>query len=274
MGYGDSDIGGLKTPLVVGRGKFDFGFGNPAGLAGMAFLGRGLYKTRVPILALGVFPSWDRLVFAVHKDTGVSSIEEIKTRKIPLRVSTRSGDKFHTTLYVIDQVLRGYGFSLAEMEKWGGTMLRCNRPGGQERKEHIRSGSADAVFDEGLKSWGAVALESGMRFLPIRDDVLKKLERTGFPRANVTNKHYPSLEETIVTLDFSGWTFFCRRDLTNEIAYRMAEAVDLSHEYTPVDHFDRRPMTMQEFCQGGEGGALIIPLHPGAKKYYREKGCL
>ncbi|MGH7831716.1 MAG: TAXI family TRAP transporter solute-binding subunit, partial [Candidatus Binatia bacterium] len=167
-----------------------------------------------------------------------------------------------------------YGFSLAEIERWGGTILRCNRPGSKERKEHILSGSATAVFDEGLKSWGAAALESGMRFLPIREDVLRKLERMGFPRSLVTKAHYPTIEKEIPTLDYSGWTFFCHRELSDKIAYAMAEAIDLSHARIPVDHFERRPMTMEEFCRGGDGGPLIIPLHPGAKKYYQEKGYL
>jgi len=54
----------------------------------------------------------------------------------------------------------------------------------------------------------------------------------------------------------------------------MAKAIDLEHTKIPVDHFDHRGMTMDEFCQGGEGGPLTIPLHPGAKKYYQEKGYL
>ena len=48
----------------------------------------------------------------------------------------------------------------------------------------------------------------------------------------------------------------------------------LRHAQIPVDHFDKRPMTMVEFCRGGEAGQLTIPLHPGAKKYFREKGYL
>jgi hypothetical protein len=52
----------------------------------------------------------------------------------------------------------------------------------------------------------------------------------------------------------------------------MAKSVDLCHEQIPVDHFDKRPMSMHEFCCGGEAGQLNIPLHPGAKKYFREKG--
>ena len=54
----------------------------------------------------------------------------------------------------------------------------------------------------------------------------------------------------------------------------MARAVDLCYKQIPVDHFDKRPMTMSEFCRGGEAGQLNIPLHPGAKKYFREKGYL
>jgi TRAP-type uncharacterized transport system substrate-binding protein len=65
---------------------------------------------------------------------------------------------------------------------------------------------------------------------------------------------------------------FCPADLPTGIAYNMARAIDLCHEQIPVDHFDKRPMTMREFCRGGEAGQLNIPLHPGAKKYYREEG--
>jgi TRAP-type uncharacterized transport system substrate-binding protein len=54
----------------------------------------------------------------------------------------------------------------------------------------------------------------------------------------------------------------------------MAAAIDACHQEIPVDHFDRRAMTMQEFCQGSDGGPLTIPLHRGAKKYYQEKGYL
>ena len=54
----------------------------------------------------------------------------------------------------------------------------------------------------------------------------------------------------------------------------MALAIDRCHERIEADHLGRTTMTMQEFCRGGEGGALTIPLHPGAKKYYREKGYL
>jgi TRAP-type uncharacterized transport system substrate-binding protein len=274
MGWRDSPLGGTGPALLVGQKKYDFGFGNPVGLARMAYLGRGFYGEKIPLRAIGVFPTWDRLIFAVSKQTGIKSIKDIKNRQYPLRISTRRKDKLQTTLYVIEEVLKAYGIRLADFEKWGGKVIEAASPSSADRTDHIRSGAADAVFDEGVKSWGSLALDSGMRFLSVNDAALRRLEQIGFPRATLTKAQYPKMESDIQTVDFSGWTFFCHADLPVSIAYHMAKAIDLCHEQIPVDHFDKRPMTMDEFCRGGEAGQLNIPLHPGARKYFREKGYL
>jgi TRAP-type uncharacterized transport system substrate-binding protein len=272
MGWRDSELGGTGPALLVGKKKYTFGFGNPVGLSAMAFLGCGFYQKRVPLRAIGVFPTWDRLIFAVRKETGIESLEDIKKQKYPLRISTRRRMKLQTTVYAIEEVLKSYGMSYREIEKWGGKIMEAPNPSGPERRDAILSGRADAVFDEGVKSWGPTALAAGMRFLPVDDRATRHMAKLGFPSAMLTSKHYTNLDEDIRCIDFSGWTFFCHADLANRIAYEMARSVDLCHKEIPVDHFDKRPMTIQEFCRGGEAGQLNIPLHPGAKKYFREKG--
>ena len=274
MGWRDSELGGTGPALLVDKKKIDFGFGNPVGLSAMAYLGCGFYKRRIPLRAIGVFPTWDRLIFAVRKETGIESLEDAKRQKYPLRISTRRRGKLQTTVYAIEEVLKAYGMSYRQIEQWGGKIMEAPNPSGPARKDHIQSGKADAVFDEGVKSWGPAALNGGMRFLPIRDAAAHHMENLGFPSAMLTRKHYSQLEQDIRCVDFSGWTFFCRADLPSEIAYGMAKAVDLCHKQIPVDHFDKRPMTIREFCRGGEAGQLNIPLHPGAKKYFQEKGYL
>lgn len=274
FGSSDSDLGGTGAALSIAAKKYDLAFANPASLARMAVLGKGFYKKKIPLKAIGVFPSWDRLVFAVHEKTGIRSLEELKEKRYPLRVSTRIGGKYHSTLFAIDEALRAYGFSFADIEKWGGKILRASSPSSKERKSHIESGGIDAVFDEGLKSWGSLALNAGMRLLPISDTILRRLEKIGYTRASVTPNYYRELDQPVETLDFSGWLLFCHADLPNFLAYEItAKVEEASHSFS-VDHFDGRPMTMQEFCNGSEAGPLAIPLHPGAKKYFKEKGHL
>lgn len=272
MGWRDSELGGTGPAILVDKKKIDFGFGNPIGLSSMAYLGCGFYKKKIPLRAIGVFPTWDRLIFAVRKDTGIESLADVKRQKYPLRISTRRRGKLQTTVYAIEEVLKAYGMSFKEIERWGGKVMEAASPSSKDRRDHIQSGKADAVFDEGVKSWGNTALHAGMGFLPIDDAAARHMSKLGFPSAMLTRKHYPKLEQNIRCVDFSGWTFFCRADLPTEIAYGMARAVDLCHKQIPVDHFDKRPMTMREFSRGGEAGQLNIPLHPGAKKYFREKG--
>jgi TRAP-type uncharacterized transport system substrate-binding protein len=274
MGWRDSELGGTGPAILVGNKKYDFGFGNPVGLSAMAYLGRGFYKKKIPLRAIGVFPTWDRLIFAVRKGIGIESIEDIKKQKYPLRISTRRRDKLQTTVYAIEEVLKAYGMSFRDIERWGGKVMQAPNPSGPDRRDHIQAGKADAVFDEGVKSWGQTALDAGMRFLPINNAAALQMQKIGFPSAMLTRQHYPMLDEDIQTVDFSGWTFFCHADLPSNIAYNMAKAVDLCHGQIPVDHFDKRPMTMLEFCRGGEAGQLNIPLHPGAKKYFKQKGYL
>ncbi len=272
MGWRDSELGGTGPAILVDKKRIDFGFGNPVGLSAMAYLGCGFYKKKIPLRAIGVFPTWDRLIFAVRKDIGIESLEDVKRQKYPLRISTRRRGKLQTTVYAIEEVLKSYGMSFKQIEAWGGKVMEAPSPSSKERKDHIQSGKADAVFDEGVKSWGNTALDAGMRFLPIDDAATRHMSKLGFPSAMLTRKHYPKLDRDLRCVDFSGWTFFCHADLPAEIAYGMAKAVDLCHKQIPVDHFDKRPMTMREFSRGGEAGQLNIPLHPGAKKYFREKG--
>ena len=274
MGWRDSELGGTGPAILVDKKRYDFGFGNPVGLSRMAYLGCGFYKKKIPLRAIGVFPTWDRLIFAVRKDSGIQSLEDIKKQKYPLRISTRRKGKLQTTLYVIEEVLKAYGIHLSDIERWGGKIMPAASPSSPERNIAIRSGTADAVFDEGVKSWGATALDAGMQFLPVDEGVLRQIKKIGFSSAILTRKHYPKMDRDIRTVDFSGWTFFCHADLPSEIAYNMAKAVDPCYKQIPVDHFDKRPMTIREFCRGGEAGQLNIPLHPGAKKYFRERGYL
>src|SRR5439155_3229459 len=130
----------------------------------MAYRGVGPFTEPLPLRTIATFPSWDRMGFAISRRTGIESLAELGDRRYPLRVSVR-GLETDTTRFVVDEVLATLGFSLRDIESWGGSIHRAGTPGDRSRLAGAEDGSVDAVFDEGINAWARIAIPAGMRFL-------------------------------------------------------------------------------------------------------------
>jgi len=266
--------GSLRLLDQVARKKVEVGWINPtAGLA-MAVRGKGPFKEPLPLKALAMFPSWDRLVFAVAKETRLTSFDEIREKRYPLRVSVSAARprRDNTTMFAVVEVLRAYGLSLEQIQRWGGSIQKVRSPSHPDRAIGIQNGSINAVFDEGIKSWGKVALDAEMKFLPIDEHVLAHMEDLGFRRGVITKENFPAMIDDSVAVDFSGWPICCHTEMVEEVAYSLCEAIDLRRDMITVDK--EGPLESSDLCSDTEAGPLYIPLHPGAQRYYREKGYL
>lgn len=275
IGINGDIYGGLRAPIEVGTRRVDIAYVNPSALVAMAYRGKGYYKQKMPLRVLGCFPSWDRIALVVAKDLGVKSLYDIAHRKIPLRVSTRMSGVNNGTYYTVSTILGLYGLSFAKIKRWGGKVQECGRPFSPERLKAITKRSINAVFDEGVSTpggWLDQALENGYEILPIEPDIVKKLEQMGYSRTVLPKSRYAQLKEDALTIDFSGWALVTHRWLPNEVAYAAIATIDEKQKIIPVD--DDAPLDMNELCNGSEKCPLHVPLHPGAAKYYTEKGYL
>lgn len=272
IGFNGDLMGGMRAPLEVGKRRIDIAYVNPAAVITMAYLGKGFYKEKLPLRALASFPSWDKIAFAVSKDLKIKSLYEVAERKIPLRISTRSSGVDNTTHYTISQILSLYGLSFAKIKRWGGRWEECPWPSFPRRKESIQKGKVNAIFDEGLHSWLDEALDHGYEVLHLEPKIIKKLEGLGYQESVIPRSRYEKLAEDIRTVDFSGWPLITHKWLDEGIAYSLCEAIDARQGVIPVD--DEGPLDMKKICRDTEGSPLRIPLHPGAERYYREKGYL
>src|SRR5690242_9210972 len=99
IGINGDIYGGMRAPLEVGTRRVDIAYVNPATLVTMAYRGRGYYKQKMQLRVLGCFPSWDRIAIVVAKHLGITSLYDIKRRKIPLHVSTRMSGVNNGTYY-------------------------------------------------------------------------------------------------------------------------------------------------------------------------------
>jgi TRAP transporter TAXI family solute receptor len=275
IGINGDVYGGIRAPIEVGTRRVDIAYVNPSAMVTMAYRGKGYYKQKMPLRVLASFPSWDRIAIVVSKDLGVKSLHDVARRKIPLRVSTRFSGVNNGTYYTISTILSLYGFSLEKIKRWGGQVQECPRPFSPERLKGIAKRSINAVFDEGISTiggWLDQALENGYDVLPLEPEIVEKLEQLGYSRSVLPRSRYPQLKEDVTSIDFSGWSLVTHRWLPNNVAYAAIETIDARQNVIPVD--DDKPLDLRNLCRSTEKCPLQIPLHPGAEKYYREKGYL
>jgi TRAP-type uncharacterized transport system substrate-binding protein len=272
MGINGDIMGGMKGPIQVGKRRVDVAFINPSAIVTMAYRGKGFYKEKMPLRALASFPSWDKMVFALAKDLKIKSLRDIAERKIPIKVSTRSSGVYNTTAYTVGKILSLYGLSFGKIKSWGGRVYESPRPTSPERLEAIRNGKVNAVFDEGIHNWLDEALEHDFDVVPLEPLIIKQLEALGYRRSILPVAKFHQLSGDIDTIDFSGWPLITHRWLDNDLAYSLCAAIDARQSVIPVD--DDKPLDMKMICRTTESAPLDIPLHPGAKKYYDEKGYL
>jgi len=275
VGINGDLYGGMLAPIEVGTRRVDIAYVNPSAMVAMAYRGKGYYREKMHLRVLGCFPSWDRIALVVSKDLGVKSLRDIVRRKTPLRVSTRFSGVNNATYFTIATILSLYGFSFGQIKKWGGQVQECGRPFAPERMKAIAKHKLDAVFDEGVSTvggWLDLALANGYEIVPIEPDIVKQLERMGYTGTVLPKRRFRLLKEDALTIDFSGWALVTHKWLADKVAYAAIETIDEKKKIIPVD--DDRQLDMRELCNGSEKCPLRVPLHPGAAKYYREKGYL
>jgi TRAP-type uncharacterized transport system substrate-binding protein len=256
---------------AVLKGEIDLGIFNPSAYLTMACRGLGPFPQPLPLRAIGVMPSLDWQVFAVSERFGLSSVAALGEKKVPLRISVRADAK-NSTRFVVDQVLGAYGFSLADVERWGGSLQLIEGPRDPARIQGMRDGTVDAVFDEGISGWGHLALECGMRFLPLGGAAESRLKELGWRLLSISRAEFSELTEDSVAVSFSGWPLFTRADLPDDLAYQMAKALDAARPLVEWDSVT--PVELRDLCVSSDACPLDVPLHPGAARYYQEQGAL
>ena len=269
IGVSPAWCSGLNGAKLVASGKLDLVWLNPSIIPSMAVRGVGPFRRKYPLRALAVFPSWDRLVIAVSPQLGVRTMEELIAKKPKMNVSIAVNDCVD---FAIKYLLKCHGISQKDFIDWGGTVDEVVRPSNPHRREGIVSGTLDMVIDEGMDSWGDVAVEHGMRFLSYSEPVLKKLENYGFQRARLDHGRIDGINDPTTVVDFSGWPIVVHEKFPDELAYHIAGVLEKIREDSPYDAAETP--SMKQLCTSTEAGPLDFPLHPGAERYYREKGYL
>jgi TRAP transporter TAXI family solute receptor len=276
--YGGMRLATMVNAMTLGDGEVDFAVVTPPVAAKMALDGKGDFPKAYPKLrAIAVFPQDDWLGCAVRADLGVSSFEELKAKKIPLRLAT---DSRNTGVgFLTERVLEAYGISVKDLEAWGGRIVVT--PGPVTRSvAKMLAGEADAVCHEAWKGFRPLTAKIPVKFLPVSEEVLTRLNREfGYGRRVIRKGLYqPNVpDRDIPVVDFSDWVVLAHADLSDDLAYLAAKVAvedrgDFETLYMgqkPDDRAVDLPLKPEIMWKN-----VGVPLHPGAEKYYREAGLM
>ena len=254
----------------VASKKVQFAIINPSMILKMAALGSPPFKEPLPLKSIAVLPSSDQMLFAVAEETGLKSFTDIREWRFPLKVSLR-GQPDHSLHTITNHVLAAAGFSLEKIVSWGGEVrYDAGMPYGANRIGAAQRGEIHAIFDEGASTWGNMALELGMTFLPLEEELLERLETLGLRRGLIQRANFPKLAADVPTLDFSGWPIYTHKDTADHLVADFCRALEASKDRIPWAQ--DAPLPLAQMVRDTNEGHLEVPLHPAAERYWRERG--
>ena len=264
--------GGVANPMVVEQGKAEIALSNVA-TSVWAANGQELYNgkkaTRIRALIGGLNPVYMAMMVRNDfiKKTGLDSMDKIFTSGKPLRIVMKpQGSNVPPT---VDMILSSYGLDRAKIKANGGEIIQVNPaqiPG------LIREGRADILLDTVLKGHPMiteVSLTGDVRFLDLSEKARATLGKNGVKPAQFP-EWFKGQSGPTWGADF-GTELIARDDLPDDVAYTivktfMEKREDLVKAYPAFKAFDPKGAAKSE--------NVGIPLHPGAAKYYKEKGLI
>jgi TRAP-type uncharacterized transport system substrate-binding protein len=189
-----------------------------------------------------------------------------------LKISLRAQPD-HSLHVIIGHVLAAAGTSLDDILSWGGEVrYDAGMPYGANRIGAVERGEIHAIFDEGVSAWGAMALDLGMRFLALDENLLERLEQMGLRRSFITRKSFSKLESDVPTLDFSGWPIYTHKDAPDSLITEFCSALEAQKDRIPWAK--EGPLPLKQMVRDTPEGHLEVPLHAAAERFWRERGYL
>jgi len=197
------------------------------------------------------------LMIAATRESGLTDLRQIRERKMPVRILGGNA-----------AIQEYYGITDKEVQALGGEIYNGTNIIKNTNFDVIIGSGVLANYPEG-NMWYEMSMKKDLVFLPVPEEVRQKLVKSS-PLATLVDlpfRYMRGVPDTpVASVGNSGTAIYAREDVPEAFAYLVAKAVDEHHDLLKWANmpFSYDPNTV------GDGAG--VPLHPGAARYYREKG--
>lgn len=241
--------------------------------------------------AIARFPQDDRQMIALAPYAPFQSLEEVARSRPPLRVAIRvnppvGGERTEGWAHAPRAILRQYGITLEEIERWGGRYWPVTTDF-TAVDEEVKRKEVDLVIGEASTQpiWKRLA-GYGFRFLALSEEAMAGLEREGFER-NITPAGFlPGIDRPLLSVDESDFLLLTREEADDGLVHAVTRVIDqnrrrIEEGAVSVQYMYNQPLPVPQLVLRSpltgpisEQWRTGIPLHAAAERYYREAGYL
>ncbi len=204
------------------------------------------------------------------KQYGIETMADIAEKKPPMRIAVNTETNLQSTVAMYEHIFAEYGFSLEDIEKWGGSVLRGNSGIGLDA---VADGRAD-VFINGRfmpdSQLAEVHRHRPLRWIRIEPEKMK----AAADKWNYDLYIAPAGISPFITADSATQKMWnavqAGPSVSEETVYKFLTAL-----YNNQDRVRAIHPSLKDF--GPEmmvWNPMSLPFHPGAERFYREKGLL
>ncbi len=255
----ESSGASVANAKLIGSGDADFAI-LQNDIAYYAYNGQLMFDKPIKNMG-GVFTLYPELIqIAARKEAKIASIRDLKGKRVSIG-PLGSGTEANTI-----QILEAYGMGLQDLG-------RVERLGAAEATEQLKDGRIDAAFyTVGL---GAAALIDAflageMALVPVvgkEAEALKK-KYPFYTSVNVPAGTYRGLDKDVTTVSVMAM-MIARSDLPEDLVYKFTKTIFDNLDTFYGAHANAKYLTLKTATEG-----MSVPLHPGAAKFYKEKGVI
>lgn len=263
--------GGIANPSVLDRGRADFAFSTSNASVwardGLEVVYKGNRHENIRG-AIGSLQMAYEMILARRdyvESSGLKTLEEmIKAGNPPIMLTEPTGSQ---DPIIVDFIMKGLGTSL-EAERRRGSIVQISS---SQMGDYINDDKAQVFIANGPSGHSTtteVAMSVDMIPVVPTENIITALNAAGMPTATLPADIYKG-QDAEYTTNVSATVFLTHKDVEEEVVYNVVKALC---ENVEILHREHPPLRTWDPRTGAQQNQLVIDIHPGALKYYKEMG--